>query len=168
MKKYILSALFQLLTLTGILTSGFAQGKTEASIKISGEVKTPITITLADLAKMTRIEVSRKDRDNKDHIYSGVSLSMLLTQAGATMGKDLRGENLAKYVVVEASDGYQVLFSLAELDSEFSDDKIILADSIDNKLLPAADGPFRVIVQNDKRPARCIKQVTGIKIGFAK
>lgn len=112
--------------------------------------------------------ISRKDRDNKEHHYTGVLLSTLLADSGTTTGKELRGENLTKYVIVEASDGYQVIFSLAELDAEFSDNKIILADTIDSTPLAPADGPFRIIVQNDKRPARCIKQVNSIRVGFAK
>jgi len=168
MKKYFNTVIVQVLLMVSFFFATKAQVKTEASVKISGELAKPFVLTLADLSKMPRIDVMRKDRDNKEHQYSGVLLSSLLTQGGATMGKDLRGENLTKYVMVEASDGYQIIFSLAELDPEFSDQKIILADTIDKNPLPVADGPFRIIVQNDKKPARCIKQVTNIKIAFAK
>jgi len=168
MKKYISSIiLFLFLTIS---TSSFlnAQEKTTETVKISGEVTKPLSIGIADLQKMPRINVNRKDRDNKEHQYSGVLLSALLQNSGATIGKELRGENLTKYVIVQASDGYQVIFSLAELDADFADKKIILADTIDNLPLAPADGPFRIIVQNDKRPARCIKQVNSIRVGFAK
>lgn len=36
------------------------------------------------------------------------------------MGKELRGENLSKYLLVKCADDYEVLFSLAELDSSFT------------------------------------------------
>lgn len=140
----------------------------QASVKISGEVTTPLEIKLDDLHQFKQTEVVRKDRDGNDHTYSGVLLADLLKKAGVTMGKDLRGENLTKYVLVEASDGYQVVFALAELDKDFTDRTIILADMIDGKPLASADGPFRIIVQDEKKPARCIKQVTAIKIVFAK
>jgi len=168
MKKHISSALLFLFFTIG--TSSFlnAQQKGAAMVKISGEVAKPLSISVADLQKMPRINISRKDRDNQEHQYSGVLLSALLANSGATTGKELRGENLTKYVIVEASDGYQVIFSLAELDAEFSDNKIILADMVDKAPLAPADGPFRIIVQTDKRPARCIKQVNSIRIGFAK
>jgi len=168
MKRYICASILSLFLAVGMHSFAGAQQKNAAAVKVSGVLTNPLSVTLADLQKMERVQVSRKDRDNKDHQYTGVSLSFLLKQSGATTGKDLRGENLIKYVIVEASDGYQVIFSLAELDPEFSDDKIILADTMDNAPLAVADGPFRIIVQNDKRPARCIKQVTGIKVGFAK
>jgi DMSO/TMAO reductase YedYZ molybdopterin-dependent catalytic subunit len=101
-------------------------------------------------------------------MYTGVLLSAILQRAGATMGKDLKGENLTKYATVEASDGYQVVFALAELDKDFTDRQIILATQIDGKPLAPADGPSRIIVQDEKKPARCIKQVTAIKVAFAK
>lgn len=140
----------------------------KASVKILGEVTVPLEIKLADLHQFKQTEVIRKERDGKDHTYSGVILADILQKAGVTMGKDLRGENLTKYVLVEASDGYQVVFALAELDKDFTDRTIILADMIDGKPLASGDGPFRIIVQDEKKPARCIKQVTDIKILFAK
>ena len=140
----------------------------QASVKISGVVVTPLEIKLDDLNQFKQTQVVRKDRDGNDHTYSGVLLADLLLKAGVTMGKDLRGENLTKYVLVEASDGYQVVFALAELDKGFTDRTIILADMIDGKPLAPSDGPFRIIVQDEKKPARCIKQVTDIKILFAK
>jgi len=168
MKSHISSALLFLFFTIGTSSLLNAQQKEAAMVKISGEVAKPLSIGVADLQKMPRINISRKDRDNKEHQYSGVLLSALLGNSGATTGKELRGENLTKYVIVEASDGYQVIFSLAELDAEFSDNKIIVADMVDNAPLAPADGPFRIIVQTDKRPARCIKQVNSVRVGFAK
>lgn len=162
MKKYTLILL--------LLIAGFgtrAQTK-EAVVKITGEVTNPLTIGSADLQQYKQTTVTRKDRDGKDHIYSGVILSEILAKAGVTLGPELRGENLAKYLLVEASDGYQVLFALAELDKGFTDRAIILADKVDGQPLVAADGPFRIIVQDEKKPARCIKQVTAMKVMFAK
>lgn len=162
MKKY---TLILLLLIAGFSTR--AQTK-EAVVKITGEVTTPLTIGSADLQQYKQTTVTRKDRDGKDHTYSGVVVSGILAKAGVTLGPDLRGENLAKFLLVEASDGYQVLFALAELDKGFTDRTIILADKIDGQLLAPADGPFRIIVQDEKKPARCIKQVTAMKVMFAK
>lgn len=168
MKKYT----FTLIVLITFFISPYlikAQPTTkEASVKVTGEVTSPLELKLADLQQFKQVEVTRKDRDGKDQIYSGTILSEILQKAGVTLGKDLRGENLTKFVLVEASDGYQVVFALAELDKEFTDRLIILADKVDGKPLLPADGPFRIIVQDEKKPARCIKQVTSIKVQFAK
>jgi DMSO/TMAO reductase YedYZ molybdopterin-dependent catalytic subunit len=169
MKKHFLITLFVLFNIAGAPL--FAQAQTtekQASVKVYGEVTAPLTITLDDLHSYTQTTVVRKDRDGKDHTYSGVVLSDILLKAGVTMGQQLKGENLTKYVSVEASDGYQVVFALAELDRSFTDRTIILADQVDGKPLATGDGPFRIIVQDEKKPARCIKQVTAIRIAFAK
>ena len=166
MKPYIIPKII----LSFLLICSFSQifAQTTDVVKISGVLNKPYTLTLADLAKMPRVKVSRKDSDSTNYEYSGVLLSTVLAKGGATLGKDLRRENLTKYVIIEAIDGYQVVFSLAELDADFTDEKIILADTVDNEPLLSTEGPFRIIVEHDKRAARCIKQVTSIKIEFAK
>ena len=165
MKKVLLIIVLAFLSFSPLLTKAQSQ---PASVKITGEVTTPLTISDAGLQKFKQTTVVRKDRDNKDHSYSGVPLSDLLQKAGVTMGTELKGENLTKYLLVEASDGYQVVFALPELDKSYTDRMIILADQVDGKPLLPADGPFRIIVQDEKKPARCIKQVTKITIAFAK
>lgn len=162
MKKHIIILFIALLSTAG------AYAQKQASVKISGELTTPLEIKLADMQQFTQTQVVRKDKDGKDHTYTGVLLSAILEKAGATMGKNLKGENLTKYATVEASDGYQVLFALAELDKDFTDRQVILATQVDGQPLAATDGPFRIIVQDEKKPACCIKQVTGIKVAFAK
>lgn len=161
MKKYAIVLL--------LLTAPFlVNAQKQATVKITGEVTTPLTITPDNIKTYQQTTVVRKDRDGKDHTYTGVLLSTLLQKAGVTMGKDLKGENLVKYVLASASDGYQVTFALAELDKEFTDRAIILATQIDGQPLAAGDGPFRIIVQDEKKPARCMKQVTELHIAFAK
>lgn len=140
----------------------------QAIVKVHGEVITPLNLTLADLGQYPQTTVSRTDRDGKSHVYSGVILSDILGKAGVTFGKNLRGDNLTKYALISASDGYQVIFALAELDKDFTDRSIILADKMDGQPLPNGDGPFRIIVQGEKKPARCIKEVTEINIEYAR
>ncbi|WP_183557021.1 molybdopterin-dependent oxidoreductase [Mucilaginibacter sp. SP1R1] len=169
MKKQLLIACIALLSFTAIpLLSQAQAAEKQATIKVSGEVSAPLTIDAAYLQKFTQTTVIRKDRDGKDHTYSGVIVSEILKNAGVTLGPELKGENLTKYLLVEASDGYQVIFALAELDKGYTDRAIILADQVDGKPLAPGDGPYRIIVQDEKKPARCIKQVTAMQIHFIK
>jgi DMSO/TMAO reductase YedYZ molybdopterin-dependent catalytic subunit len=138
------------------------------SVKVSGEVTQALKLTVADIAKMPHINTSLKDRDGKTVSYSGVSVPDILTRAGVTINKQLRGENLAKYMLVKCADGYEVLFSLAEFDSSFTDKTITLADALEGKPLPAGKGPFRLVVPGEKKPARSCFQVTEFVIKFAK
>lgn len=162
------------MTTTWLLPFLFVFGLTRQSsqaqtvLTISGEVTKPLTLQGADLKAMAHSQVSAKDRDGKEHQYTGIPLVDLLKQAGATLGGELRGENLMKYVVVKAVDGYEVLFALAELDPEFATRTILLADQVDGAPLPAGTGPYRIVVPGEKKPARWIREVKAIDIRFAK
>lgn len=138
------------------------------SVKVGGEVLTPLTLTAADLAAMPRTTAAAKDKQGAPHEFSGVALADIFNKAGVTMGKQLRGENLAKFLLVTCADNYQVVFSLAELDSSFTDRVVILADQMEGKPLPAGVGPFRLIVPGEKKPARNCFQVVSLTIRFAK
>ncbi|GAB4022852.1 hypothetical protein GCM10028773_37570 [Spirosoma koreense] len=146
--------------------AGASYGQT--ALTVSGEVTKPLTLQAADLKAMPHTEVTDKDRDGKEHRYSGVPLIELLRQAGATVGGELRGKNLAKFAVVKATDGYEVVFALPELDPEFATRTVLLADSVDGAPLAAGVGPYRVIVPGEKKPARWIREVKSIEIRSAK
>lgn len=150
----------------GSSLSGFAQNT--STVAITGEVATPLDLTLQDLSAFKQVSQKVKDRDGKEHEFKGVALIELLEKAGVTTGSKLRGENLAKYVLIKAADGYEVIYSLAEIDPEFASQVIILAIEKDGQPLPAGEGPFRIITPNDKKPARWIREVRSIKVAFAK
>ena len=93
--------------------------------------------------------------------YTGVSLMELLTRLGVpTMqhGKDLR-----LYLVAEGSDGYQAVYSVAEVNPEVRDAAVIVADSVDGK--PLADsGPLQLVAAGDKRPARWVRNLVAVRV----
>jgi DMSO/TMAO reductase YedYZ molybdopterin-dependent catalytic subunit len=149
-------------------TGGSGTATPAAVVKVTGEVTKPLTLSAADLAAMPRTTAIAKDKQGAEHSFSGVALRDIFKEAGVTTGRQLRGENLAKYVLVTCADNYRVVFSLAELDSSFTDRVVILADQMDGKPLPAGVGPFRIIVPGEKKPARNCFRVTGIAIKFAK
>jgi len=118
--------------------------------------------------KWKTAEVKGKDRDGKEHVFKGVRLVDVLDSAGVTLGAKLRGENLAKYVLVKAADGYEVIFSLPEIDPEFTSQMVLLAYEVDGHPLAKGEGPFRMVVPSDKKQARWIRELTTIKVVFSK
>lgn len=165
MRNLILSVLIA----ASVFSSSLAQVAGEQPIvKVHGEVTKPLLLSMADVSKMNRVSVNLKDRDGKDHSYTGVSVLDILNLAGVTTGNQLRGENLSKYVLVRCADGYEVVFSLAEFDTVFSNKKIILSYETEGKPLPTGKGPFRLIVPDERRPARSCFQVTEFVIRYAK
>ena len=153
--------------LAALLCASIVRAQSPA-IKVDGEVTHPLKLIVADFAKMKQVTVAAKDRDGKTHHYSGVAVSEILQEAGVTMGPQLRGENMSKYLLVKSGDGYEVLFSLPELDTAFSSRVIILANQVDGAPLPGGKGPFRIVVPGEKKPARWIWEVTSMTVRFAK
>jgi hypothetical protein len=88
----------------------------------------------------------------------------VLALAGVQLGNRMRGPRLAETLLVEAADGYRVVFALAEIDPDFATREILLADKRDGKPLDEKQGPWRIVAPGDKRPARWIRQVTTFKI----
>lgn len=150
-----------------ISIAGFGQTN-QGSLKVKGEVGLPLTINVSDLSKFKYAEASIKDREGIIHKYTGTSVISILDSAKVTLGRQLRGENLKKYLLIKCGDGYQVLFSLAELDPDFGNKTVILANQVDGKPLPEGKGPFRLIVPDDKALARSSYEVVEMIVGFAK
>jgi hypothetical protein len=96
--------------------------------------------------------------------YEGVLLSALLEQAGVPSGKKLHGPELRDYAEVSGSDGYKVVFSLFELDPASSDNRVIVAYSMDGKPLEGNNGPLKLIAPEDNRPERWVRMLTGVRI----
>jgi hypothetical protein len=162
MKKHLIR-----IVLIGLFIVPFAASA--QTVKVTGEVTVPLSIDATTLHQFKQVTVTRKDKDGKtDHTYTGVTLSDILKKAGVTMEDGLKGKNLTKCVLVEAADNYQVAFALAELDKNYTNRMIILADTVDDKPLPQGEGPFRIIVQDEKKPARCVRQVTKLTVVFVK
>lgn len=141
---------------------------TSPLLKVSGEVTRPLQLTATDLSKIKRSTAMLKDKDGNYHDYTGVPVIDILNMADVTISKQLRGKNLAKYMIVKCADGYEVLFSLAELDTGFIDRIVILADSMEGKPLQPGKGPLRLIMPGEKVPARSCFQVTEFVIRFGK
>jgi len=62
-------------------------------------------------------------------------------------GQHLRCEALTMYLLVEAQDGYQVVFTLPELDALFTDKIVLVADRRVGKPLSEKEGPSESLFQ---------------------
>jgi DMSO/TMAO reductase YedYZ molybdopterin-dependent catalytic subunit len=165
--KLIFSVIYSLTWIVLLVNTAFSQDNA-ASLIVGGDVLKPLILSVKELSGLKSSEVKATDRDGKEHTFKGVMLWTILDSAGVTLVGDLRGENLAKYVIVKASDGYEVVFSLPEIDPEFSDKIILLAHEVDGRPLAPTEGPFRLVVPQDKKHARWIRQLTSIQVLFSK
>ncbi len=146
-------------------TSAQTVTKTDAVLRVEVDGGKTLDLTTKDLAKFARRDIKAKGHDEKESVYSGYNLSDILFSAGARIGKDeLKGKELGAYLVVEAADGYKAIFAIAEIAPEFTDKTILLADTRDGKPLDAKTGAWQIIVADDKKHGRWVRQVTALKI----
>src|SRR5215470_16947634 len=149
-------------TLFLISATSWAQ-EPPATVEVTGAVKQALKLSADDLAKMPRASVKTMS-NGMETVYEGVWLHEILKKAGVPQGSELRGKALTSYVLAEAQDGYQVVFSLAELDPSFIDNEILLADTADGKPLFGAQGRFRLVASKDKPGARSIRMLTKLEV----
>jgi DMSO/TMAO reductase YedYZ molybdopterin-dependent catalytic subunit len=151
--------------LTLALSTGlvFAQAPA-ATLTVQGDIASPLSLTADDLAKMPRETASVPAADGSKIVYEGVTLLSLLQKAGAPFGKQLRGKVLTTYVLAKAQDGYQVVFTLGEIDPDFGNETILLADKRDGKPLGDKQGPFRLVCPNDHEGARSIRMLQTLEV----
>jgi hypothetical protein len=96
--------------------------------------------------------------------FEGVPLKAVLEKAGVELGETLTGKRMASCLLVEASDGYRVVIALPEMDPAFNAKQVVLAFLKDGKPLDDKEGPYRIVIPDEKRMARWVRQVTTLKI----
>jgi hypothetical protein len=161
-----LGALFLLGCLTLPVSAAWAQAHPPAqeTIRVLLDGKPPVTLDRDALAAMPRTSVDTVAIHHEPPAqWQGVALEDVLQRAGAPSGEQLRGHSMTTIVRITASDHYQVIFSLAELDAQLGNEQVMLADTQDGHPI-AKDGPYRIVVPGDKRPARWIRNVTTIEV----
>ena len=158
--------------ITGCFAAFFITGSqaqtAPTDLRITNSSGTSVTMTATEFGKLPRTEHRAKDYDGQEHTYTGVSLNTLLQRVSAPLGGQLRGKALASYLLVEATDGYRVVFALPELDSLFTKQVIFLADRRDGQPLPPEQAPYRIVVPQETKQARWVRQVKTLTVQSAK
>jgi precorrin-4/cobalt-precorrin-4 C11-methyltransferase len=119
-----------------------------------------VTLSAADLAKLKHAELTAGSNHAR---FTGVPLAELLATAGVTWGGKC-SPLLTSYVVVEAADGYRVIFSMSEIAPELSHRTILLADRCNGEPLRGNEAPFKIIEEDAKQYGRWVRQVTKISL----
>jgi hypothetical protein len=132
------------------------------SSTIQTETGKQTVLARADLEALPHSRVTTGAPDSPV-TYDVVTLKTLLEKAGITFHK-LSGKRLAACLLVEAADGYRVVIALPEIDPAFTNKQILLAFLRDGKPLDEKQGPYRIVIPDEKRMARSVRQVTTLKI----
>jgi len=132
-------------------------------LTIQTERGKPVVLTKSDIESLPHVEVTSHGGDTSV-AFEGVALKSVLEKAGVEFGQSMRGKRLASCVLVEAADGYRAVIALPEIDPGFTDKQVVLAYLQDGKPLDAKTGPYRIVIPDEKRMARWVRQVTKLKI----
>lgn len=160
-EEQIFPAVLQVRNLGGMMVS-------TDGLELISKGHAPITLGLAEIKAMPHVTVTvHNPHTSAEETYAGVRLSEFLIRVGAPLGKDLHGEALANYVVAVGSDGYKAVLALGEIDPSFHPGEVIVADAMDGKPLDTHSGPLKLVVSEDKRPARCVRNLTTIELESA-
>lgn len=128
----------------------------------------PIGFSIAELKSMPHTNATiHNTHTNADETYSGVRLADILAKVGAPLGNELRGDMLENYVVATGSDGYHAVLVLAELDPSFHPGEVLVAETMNGKPLDEHSGPLKLVVTEDKRPARSVRNLITIELKSA-
>jgi hypothetical protein len=151
-----LSGLVCLLLLA--VTSAFSQ-----QITVQKDQSSPVVLSAAEIAVLAHTTVKVNGPEGTAS-FSGVPVAKILEKAGITFGESLRGKRLASCLLVEAADGYRVVIALPELDPGFTDKQILLVDKRETHPSDDKEGPYRIVIPDEKRMARWVRQVKTLKI----
>jgi len=134
------------------------------SLSITGLDGAVLTLSPAELKALPRISVNVFNAHmKKNETYSGVRLSDLLAKLHVPLGEELKGKLFMTGVVAKGTDGYQVLYSLAEVDPAMHNGQVMVADAVDGHPL-GPNGAFQLINTEDKRPARWVRNLNSISV----
>lgn len=160
-----------------LITSVSAMGQSASAAAPSSEkdglllkapAHDPWRVNLGDLKSFPQITVTiHNPHTNADETYSGPRLADLLSKLEAPLGSDLHGKALANYIVATGSDGYQAVLALGEVDPSFHPGEVIVADAMNGKPLDEHNGPLKLVVTEDKRPARAVRNLVSIELKSA-
>jgi hypothetical protein len=132
---------------------------TTLKITFNGKQEEWTPVTLAPLQHKTVQVFNAHTKTNQT--YSGVLLSDLLTRLGVPATP--HGKEFRFYLVAAGADGYQVVYSVAEVTPDIHDATVLVADTLDGKPLTDS-GPLQLVATGEKRPARWVKNLVEIRV----
>nr|WP_310524820.1 molybdopterin-dependent oxidoreductase [Polymorphobacter sp.] len=133
-----------------------------AVLTVAGTQK-PLALSAAELATMPRGQALLAVH-GKVQMCEGVWVADVLARAGVPSGESVRGEALSSVVVMQGLDGYQVVFSLGEVERSLGNGQLLIADRCGGNALPAGDGPVRIVAAGEKRGARSVRGLARITL----
>lgn len=145
--------------------------KPSVSLQVTGQVKVPGELKLADIQAFPKTTVTTNAQTGQGplgtHTYGGALLYDIVQKAQIITDATRKNDILRKVVLVTGTDGYSVAVSLGEISPRFAGKKVIVAYEEDGKPLPEADGFVRLIVPGDTLAGRYVSNIATITVKSA-
>jgi hypothetical protein len=132
------------------------------SVIVKGPQGRVETVSASDIRAMHRASVTVPYGDKAT--FTGAMIGDLLAEVGAPSDLRLHGPPVNQIVVVTGQDGFTTVLSLAETEKSFRSEPIILADQENGKPLDAKQGPYRLVIGGELKPARSVYAVIEIEL----
>ena len=140
------------------------------TLSVDGALPSKGALAQADLEKLGAETMSWNSR-GESHQVKGVRLDKVLEHFGFTpgpMGKDVpvsqKVKGYRQVVVATAKDGFQAVFSCAEVTDGMGPTVALVAWEVDGRPLAPDIGPFRLVVVTDGMPARSVRQLERLRV----
>ena len=133
------------------------------SLTVSYAGKTT-TFTPAELAALPQVPVHvHNAHANTDEVYAGPLVADVLAKAGLPVSHETEPVILHSALLASATDGYVVLYSLAEVEPSFSKSQVIVALTKSGQP-DVAGGNLQLINTDGAKPARWVHGLSGLKV----
>lgn len=146
------------------MASGKPAANPSTSLTLTGLAGKTVTLTPADFKALPHITAAvHNAHNNKDESYSGVPVSALLAMVQPAKGEGPKVSTNMQIIVAGATDGFQVALTLCDTIPECRSGQAVVADMQDGNSIEA-DGAFKLILTEDKRPARWARNLQSLTV----
>jgi molybdate transport system substrate-binding protein len=146
-------------------SSAETQASTGLSIELPGAVAKQFS--RQDLEKLERKTAAIMIRDKGPFQFAGATVFSILEAAGYKLDEPKRGAYLTQYVVITATDGYRVVYSMGEFDPKSKREAPLLVWQQDGSPLKETEGPYRLVIPDNAHTSRWIRQIKSIAVRSA-
>jgi DMSO/TMAO reductase YedYZ molybdopterin-dependent catalytic subunit len=124
---------------------------------------TEVRLTAADIGRLPHVTFEATDHGRVAR-FEGVALRELLQSVAAGPVDSLRGPLLRRVLLAHGADGYRALVALAEVDRSIAAREVYVVTAAEGAALPAAMGPYRLVVIGDARGSRWVRQLVRLEL----
>jgi hypothetical protein len=141
-----------------------------ATLRTDGALPKSGTLGRSDLEQLGSTTVAWTTH-GQTHQVTGVRVDKVLAHFGFTpgqMGKDVpvreKVRGFRQALIATARDGYQAVFSCAEVSDGMGTTVALVVWEVDGRALGSETGPLRLVVLTDGQPSRSIRQLERLRV----